>query len=226
MTEFLEAAGNGDIERVEQLLADGANYLERDSLGFTALLKSAYFGQKAMFEYLLDKGLGTLSEQTSFGENAVLTCAYQGHLSMMHWLLTDAGASLPEGKKARLNVWRQLKIADADDAVLTSLLKIMIMLDDAPRNFIARLLPHHADIVTRGQQLREQLPLHLESQRVLVDAHCPLPAVIHSIVIEYAVTTIDEMWENGLGVPTPASAPPKPKRKAPVRTTWHKKKKT
>jgi hypothetical protein len=128
MTELLEAAGNSDIARVEQLLADEANPLEKDSLGFTALLKSAYFGQKAMFEYLLDKGLGTLSEQTSFGEDAVLTCAYQGHLSMMQWLLTDAGASYPEGRKARLNVSRQLKITDADDAVMTPLLKTWLCL--------------------------------------------------------------------------------------------------
>ena len=83
---------------------------------------------------------------------------------------------------------------------LSSLLKVIVMLEDAPADFIARprLSPQHADICTRGLQLRAQLPSYLEQQRAAVKAYCPLPAVLRSIVAAYAVTTPEDMWTDGL----------------------------
>jgi hypothetical protein len=88
-------------------------------------------------------------------------------------------------------------------AELSSLLKVMVMLDDAPAAFVATLSPHHAKLCARGCQLRAQLPSYLEQQRVAVVAHCPLPGVLQSLVAAYAVVTPEDMWADGLRVQAP-----------------------
>jgi hypothetical protein len=79
----------------------------------------------------------------------------------------------------------------------------MVMLEDAPANFIAILLPQHAEICKRGRLLRLQLPSYLEQQRAAVIAHCPLPAVLQSFVAEYTTTTPEDMWADALRVQAP-----------------------
>ena len=74
----------------------------------------------------------------------------------------------------------------------------MVMCDDAPNFFIARLSPQHAELATRGRQLRAQLPEYLDQQRASVFAHCPLPAVLQPLVAAYAATTPEDMWKDGL----------------------------
>jgi hypothetical protein len=69
------------------------------------------------------------------------------------------------------------------------LLKVIIMLEDAPAEFIEHLTPLHAELCRRGRLLRAALPSYLQQQRVSLVAHCPLPAVLQSLVIAYAVTT-------------------------------------
>jgi translation elongation factor EF-4 len=90
-----------------------------------------------------------------------------------------------------------------DDAELSSLLKVMVMLEDAPVDFFAILSPHDAKICTRGRQLRAQLPSYLVQQRAAVVAHCNLPAVLQSLVAAYAATTPEDMWADGLRVQAP-----------------------
>jgi hypothetical protein len=79
----------------------------------------------------------------------------------------------------------------------------MVIIEDAPANFIASLLPQHSEICTRGRQLRAQLPSYLEQQRTAVVAHFPLPTVLQSLVVAYAATTPEDMWADGLRVQAP-----------------------
>jgi hypothetical protein len=79
----------------------------------------------------------------------------------------------------------------------------MVLVADAPPDFVARLSPAHAELVTRGRQLRSQLPSYLEQQRTLVVAHCPLPAALQPIVYGLAAPTPDDMWTEGLHVRAP-----------------------
>jgi hypothetical protein len=65
----------------------------------------------------------------------------------------------------------------------------MVMLDEALSAFIAKLSLEHAELCTRGRTLRRQLPSYLERQRAAVVTHCPLPAVLQSVVAAYAATT-------------------------------------
>jgi hypothetical protein len=86
------------------------------------------------------------------------------------------------------------------DEELSCLLQAMVMLEDAPDNFIGELLPHHTALCVRGRHLRAQLPWHQERQAGKVAAHCPLIAVLQSLVAAYAVTQSDEMWITELGL--------------------------
>jgi hypothetical protein len=38
----------------------------------------------------------------------------------------------------------------------------------------------------------------MEQQQAAVVAHCPLPAVLQSVVTAYGVTTPEDMWADGL----------------------------
>jgi hypothetical protein len=97
-------------------------------------------------------------------------------------------------------VWSELVIQCSEGTAtkLSSLLKVMVMLDDAPADISDKLEPQHAEICTRGRQLRARLPSYLEQQRAAVIAHCPFPVVLQSLVATYAVTTPEDMWADGL----------------------------
>jgi hypothetical protein len=92
------------------------------------------------------------------------------------------------------------KIDPRSGAANVSLLKVMVMLGDAPADFIAKLTPPHAELCTRGRKLRAQLPSHLNHQQALITTYCPLPAVLQSLVVAYALTTPEDMWADGLRI--------------------------
>jgi hypothetical protein len=79
----------------------------------------------------------------------------------------------------------------------------MVMLEDAPAAFVARLFLQHAVICKQGRQLRARLPPYLEQQRAAVVACWPLPAVLQSRVATYAVSTPENMWADRLRVQAP-----------------------
>jgi hypothetical protein len=87
---------------------------------------------------------------------------------------------------------------------LSSLLRVMVMLEDAPESFTTAGLSLYnarfAEIAMQGRQLRAQLPSHLEQQQAAVVTDCPLPAVLQRLVVDYAVTTPEDMWTDGLRI--------------------------
>jgi regulation of enolase protein 1 (concanavalin A-like superfamily) len=119
------------------------------------------------------------------------------------YFLEEAGASISDVTSHGATVWSLLKTQDANPVALAYLLKIMVMLDDAPPYFVAKLSQAHAEIAARGQQYRVQLPAYFEQQRAMVVAHCPLPAVLQPLVGAYAATTPEDMWADGLRVQAP-----------------------
>jgi hypothetical protein len=99
---------------------------------------------------------------------------------------------------AQHTVWNLLYEESTDTTELSSLLKVMVMLDDAPADFICDLTPQYAEICTRGRKLRAQLPAYLERQRATIVTNCPLPGVLQTLLIAYAATTPEDMWADGL----------------------------
>jgi hypothetical protein len=132
--------------------------------------------------------------------------AQRGALNRLKALLKeDAAILLP----SIYTIWDVLPSMGADDAELSTILKVMIMLKDTPPDFKAKLKPRHAEIVTQGQELRAQLPSYLAEQRALVVAHCPLLAVLQPLVAAYAEPTPEDMWTDGLRVHGPRPKRPR-----------------
>jgi hypothetical protein len=67
--------------------------------------------------------------------------------------------------------------------------------------FVAKLSPQHAELCTRGRQLRARLPVsvYLEQQQASVRRHCPLLPVLQDMVTGYALPSSEDlMWSDGL----------------------------
>jgi hypothetical protein len=126
-----------------------------------------------------------------------------GILPIVQYSVEEAGASINEVTNDGKSLWTLLHLTGADPVALVSLLKVMVMLGDAPPAFVAKLSPPHAEIITRGRYFRAQLPSYLEQQRASVFAHCLLPPVLLPLIAEYAATTPEDMWADGLRVEGP-----------------------
>ena len=173
-SEFLSAAGRGDLPRVQSLMREGgASITETDEFGSTALLRAAMFGRVPTVAWLLEHGGADIADVAGAGITA--------------WsLLQRRFANSDED--------------DADSAAVTALLRVMVLRGAPPVTMAARLAPEHARVVEEGARLRAALPAHLARRRALLDAHCPLIAPLRAMVHGYdEPTTTEELWATGLG---------------------------
>jgi hypothetical protein len=138
MFDLQDAAYEGDIARVKEFLAGGARIDDADAQGSTALSYALVWGHYALTYLLLAEG-GPCIDHIAHSELTV-------------WNLLRSGVARR----------RSQKIEETGANGLSALLKVMVMLDDAPPFFISSLAPPHAEICTRGQQFRAQLPSYLE----------------------------------------------------------------
>jgi hypothetical protein len=178
--------------------------------------------------WFLTEGGSSLAEETSSHMTALSLASANGRFAAVQYLLEEQGASISDTEDSGDTVWDNItrwletsditEYTDMSNVELSSLLKVMVMLEDAPSDFITRpqLLPQHSEICTRGQQLRAQLPSYLGQQRAAVVAHCTVPAVLQSIVAAYAATTPEDMWANGLDVRAPRAKRPRARLGAEV----------
>jgi hypothetical protein len=200
MAGLLEAAGKGDLSRVQRLVAEGADVKRENALGWTALLRAAFAGHLDTVRWLLFSGGSSILEMDGNGNNSLLLSAFNGHVETCEWLLAEGGAAISAVNRRGDTVWSELRLDRAGTGALSSLLKTMVLLSDAPADFIARLSPENAKLAARGHQLRAQLPTYLEHQRAAVITHCVLPAVLQPIISSYAAPTPEDMWTHGLRV--------------------------
>jgi hypothetical protein len=119
--------------------------------------------------WLLTEGGSSLAERTLLGESALLLAPRFGRFSAMQYLLEEHGVSMTESEINgtvwacfSLSIHRGMMRRPEKIAGLSSVLKVMVMLEDAPVDIIAKLSVYissqHAEICTRGRQLRAQLP--------------------------------------------------------------------
>jgi hypothetical protein len=128
---------------------------------------------------------------------------------VVQYLFQEGGANIFEVDSVGQTLWDILQHVDADPVALASLLiKDMVMLDDAPPTFLARLSLAHAELTVLDRHFCAQLRSYIiwsTSQQTSVFQNCPLPPVLLPIVAVYAVTTPDDMWQYGLRVEATAS---------------------
>jgi hypothetical protein len=208
-TALISAVVNDEIAVVQWLLTmGGANITDATNDGLASLDLAAFGGYTAMTQWLITEGRADVTHVANDGLTALGAALLQGHYALARLLIEEGGAKINQTDSAGVrSVWTELldNISEsADTADLAALLKVMVLLDDAPANVIAVLSPAHAKIAKRGRQLRAQLPSYLEQQRTLVVAHCPLPSALQPLVAGYAAPTPEDMWaEGGLRVWAP-----------------------
>jgi hypothetical protein len=207
-TALICAVALGHMSVVQWLLTTGGAYItDATDDGDTCLHVAASNGHMVMIKWLITEVGADANEASNAGRTPLIAALAHGHYALSRWLIEEGGASVSQSNAAgEKNVWRALCEGlgeDADTADLAALLKVMVLIDDAP-DVIAKVSPAHAKIVMRGRQLRAQLPSYLERQRALVAAHCPLPTALQPLVAGYAAPTPEDMWaEGGLCIRAP-----------------------
>ncbi len=90
--ELLEAAANGDIDLMRELLDKGVALNAKTPDGWTALMIGASQGSVAMVKLLLDHG-ADVNEKNSRGQTPLIFAAHWGHQEIVR-LLVDRGADV------------------------------------------------------------------------------------------------------------------------------------
>jgi hypothetical protein len=129
---------------------------------------------------------------------ALMMAASCGRLTTVQLILMiEPSTNLMEDTRLG-TVWSRLEqhTQTGDDDALASLLKVMLLLQNATADFSRFLKPQHAHIVTQGRQLRAMLPAYLEQQHALLITDCPLLAVLQPLVTAYATPTHADMWSD------------------------------
>jgi hypothetical protein len=179
---------------VEEL---GADVTQADVKGVTPLFIAAQQGHLTVVQYLSTVRGIDINKAVHEGCTPLLISAHCGHLIVVKYLLLEV-ARLVEADRQGRTLWSFLDLQDADHSELTALLQAMVLFGDTPHAFIAKLAPQHAEICTRGRELRTKLPAYSKQQNASVSAHCPLPAVLWPMVAAYAAPTAEDVWTNGL----------------------------
>jgi hypothetical protein len=186
MQDLMNAARDGDVATIKRLHAEGVDVTERGEHGFTAIMSAAGNGNTATVKFLQAAGASmTARDDREF--SALYFAALFGKLALVQYILKESGESISYVTDTGDTVWDLLALQGADPVTLASLLKVMVMLRDA-------------EITTRGRYFRAQLSSYLEQQRSSVVEHCPLPSVLLPIVADYAPTTPEDMWTDGLRI--------------------------
>jgi hypothetical protein len=170
VSELLKAAERGDLATLKRLFADKAALAEGEEI----------------------------AERDQYGRTPLLRAASYGRITVVEWLLTDGRSTMSEADHNGDMVWSHLKrhIRRAADVTLSSLLRHMVLLEDAPPAFLLFLVlePQHKQIIFEGRQLRAQLLDHLEHLRTMLMRRCPLPSVLQPLIAAYAAPTTEDMW--------------------------------
>jgi hypothetical protein len=204
MPALAAAASRGDVTEVRRLLREGASLGESDVNGRTAMHMALFRRHTLVVKCLIKEGGADIDAVITAGmwKHTVLsTAAITGNYPLVQWLIE-------EGALIHTKIWSDLAnyfhIERADAEELSSLLKVLTLLPMSPDQdqylpaFIAELSPQHAEICTRGRQLRDRLPAYREQQEASVRTHCPLPVVLQAMVTAYARPTSEDMWSDGL----------------------------
>jgi hypothetical protein len=143
--------------------------------------------------------LSSITDKTKYGWTPLILALSQRHNALAKYLLLETETSIGDTVED-FRVWHAFNPRVANEAEMTSLLKPMVMLDNAPPKFVDQLTRADREIVTRGRFFRAQILSFLKEQRALVVSHCTLPDVLRPLIATYAATTPEDMWVDGLRI--------------------------
>lgn len=147
--QLILAAGEGDVEQVSRLLAQGASVTAQDEHGRTALIAAAYRNHLTVAGLLIEAG-ADVNIQDETRQSAYLISTSEGYLELLH-LTLEAGADVHSkdsyngtgliraAERGHVEIIRELLKTDIDvDHVnnlgWTALLEAIILGDGGPRH--------------------------------------------------------------------------------------------
>lgn len=92
-TPLMDAVIKGDVDKVNTLIAEGANVNEQDEYGWTALQLAAAYGHAGIVHTLLAKGADP-TIKNSLGRTALMYAAAFGHSAIVKTLLATRRANI------------------------------------------------------------------------------------------------------------------------------------
>lgn len=90
--DFITAAYRGDLERVRELLEDGADIEAETETSETALMQAAWPGHTEVVKLLLERG-AKVDAEDEYGDTSLIKAAYHGRLEVVR-LLMEYGADI------------------------------------------------------------------------------------------------------------------------------------
>jgi ankyrin repeat protein len=124
---LLQAAGDGDLARVQRLIREGANIHEVGTAGRNALMHAVINNHAPVVLWLIKTGGARISDTGNYGGTALSIAAEYGYHSLVQWMLEDGGATITDraviyGEHKTL--WYHLNVNESAGE-LQSLLKVM-----------------------------------------------------------------------------------------------------
>jgi hypothetical protein len=110
-----------------------------------------------------------------------------GNYVLAQWLI-EKGALVPTCIWLILSLFFVYEAERANAVELSSFLKVLLLRPMSPLQdrdlpaFLANLSPQHAELCTRGRQLRDRLATYLEQQQASARTHTHLPDVLEAMV--------------------------------------------
>lgn len=157
--QLISAAGQGDVEQVRQLLAQGASVHAADAGGVTALIAAAYGNHTEVARLLIDAG-ADVNRQDNTQQSAYLISTSDGFLDLLRMTLAAGG---DVHSRDSYNGTGLIRAADRGHVeIIVELLKTDIAIDHINRLGWTALL--EAIILGDGG------PRHTEVVRLLVEA--------------------------------------------------------
>jgi hypothetical protein len=194
MSGLLKAACDGDLDKMQRLIKEGASVHEVARIGRNALMPAVLHNRTPVVYWLITSGGARIFDRDVHGNTVLAYAAVRHRYSLMQWLIEVGGAPITEVIIVRGEskfLWDILSVPVCD-VEFVSLLKVIVLLSDAPPDFIAKLSLENTQIMTLGRQIRVLRPSYLEQHKVLKSTG-PLPSVLQSIVATYAEPTPKDM---------------------------------
>jgi ankyrin repeat protein len=156
--EFINSASQGDLVRVQKMLADGdANITDIDRDGWTVLMCAAG-GSESLptLIWLLKEGSACSTDRSARdGYSVLMIAAINVRMVTCQWLLEHGGADIMDVTNTGQTIWDMLAfdfIYEANSAEVTALLRVMVLKENPPVELVVRLKTEHACARWRREQ--------------------------------------------------------------------------
>jgi ankyrin repeat protein len=136
MSGLLDAARVGDLAKMQRLIGRGASVHEVDGMGENVLMRAIDGDHAPIVHWLLKEGGARISDVDREGWTALSMAFAMRREGIVKLLLEDFGANIHGEHQS---VWNLLPVNLFPSHLPLYLLKVLVLLDDAPPNVVTIL---------------------------------------------------------------------------------------